>query len=593
MSERLSEVFAALADEGIVAAASDEDLAALDTELRESFEAIRTGDSTDKVTELTEIANHVEGISFVRAERTERAAAEKAEIDAQAARLAIDDTPDAGDPVILEPAPAAPAAPAELPEPVPAVATAPAPVPALSTVTPPAAQQPTNVSAARTNERITRLRDGQMRDFDGLVEDTVEMLHQMEGNPVMQDMNIPVGRLSIEDEFADDFRLNNDTDATAVYNDRLNRIVRDAWLPEKWSPESLTAAGVPDSLVATGGFCAPAQPDYNIPQIAGTQRPVADYLPTVQADRGQIIVLQPPKLSAVTTSTAQTAGSAVSIWTNTVDVTPGGTVKPVQSMTCPSPITVSTQAIVEQVKVGNFQARAFPENVRAVLANTAAAWARVAESQLLSQISTNSTAVTTTQILGATNDYFGRLRQAAFAIRNRHRMPYDAKLRVLIPAWFIDFVGSDLAHNHPGDGLERFTQDQEGFVRAAFASANTNVTFYQDSAVLTAGLTQQTAVAVQGPTDIANWPPGPGATSARVIWYLFPEGTFSRADAGTLDLGIVRDSTLNGTNDYEFFTESWEAVIPKVIESYAVTSTLCDTGQGAIDVTSASFCTSS
>jgi hypothetical protein len=26
---------------------------------------------------------------------------------------------------------------------------------------------------------------------------------------------------------------------------------------------------------------------------------------------------------------------------------------------------------------------------------------------------------------------------------------------------------------------------------------------------------------------------------------LFPEGTFSRADAGTLDLGIVLDSTLN------------------------------------------------
>jgi hypothetical protein len=30
-----------------------------------------------------------------------------------------------------------------------------------------------------------------------------------------------------------------------------------------------------------------------------------------------------------------------------------------------------------------------------------------------------------------------------------------------------------------------------------------------------------------------------------VISYLFPEGTFARADAGVLDLGVIRDTTLN------------------------------------------------
>jgi hypothetical protein len=35
----------------------------------------------------------------------------------------------------------------------------------------------------------------------------------------------------------------------------------------------------------------------------------------------------------------------------------------------------------------------------------------------------------------------------------------------------------------------------------------------------------------------------------------FPEGTFLYIDGGTLDLGLVRDSTLNSTNDFQVFGE--------------------------------------
>ena len=41
---------------------------------------------------------------------------------------------------------------------------------------------------------------------------------------------------------------------------------------------------------------------------------------------------------------------------------------------------------------------------------------------------------------------------------------------------------------------------------------------------------------------------------------LFPEGTFLHLDGGTLELGIVRDSTLNSTNDYQVFGETFENV---------------------------------
>ena len=167
-------------------------------------------------------------------------------------------------------------------------------------------------------------------------------------------------------------------------------------------------------------------------------------------------------------------------------------------------------------------------------------------------------------------------------------------LRLLTPAWLKRLIASDLAHNHPGDGLERFTQNAEAFVRASAAASDVNVTFYEDSANMTTGNVANQLFTAQAAGDLENYPPtSGGVTSARVISYLFPEGTFARADAGTLDLGVVRDATLNGTNDFELFSESWKAIVPKVIEAYKWTATLCETGQGAIDVTSSAFCTAS
>ena len=301
-------------------------------------------------------------------------------------------------------------------------------------------------------------------------------------------------------------------------------------------------------------------------------------------DRGQVIVVQPPKLSDIPSSTAQVAGSAVSVWTNAIDTTPGGAVKPVMTLACPSPKTVALQAIVEQVKIGNFEARAFPELIKTVLANTASAWARRAEGQLLAQIATNSTAVTSPQVLGGFADYLANIGRLASAVRNRNRMDPHAKLRLLLPYWFVDFVAADVAKIHAGDGLERFGIVNEDWVRAAVGSRDLNVTFYEDQ---DDGGANAQIFGGQGATPIRHWPPGAGTAVTRAVSFLFPEGTHTVGDGGTLDLGLVRDSTLNQTNDYEFFSESFEAIVPKVIESWKVTSDLCDTGAGAIDITSA------
>ncbi len=67
-------------------------------------------------------------------------------------------------------------------------------------------------------------------------------------------------------------------------------------------------------------------------------------------------------------------------------------------------------------------------------------------------------------------------------------------------------------------------------------------------------------------------------------WYLFPEGTFLFLDTGTLELGIVRDSVLNATNDFEIFGETFENVAFIGVESLAVSSAICDSGTVTLPV---------
>jgi hypothetical protein len=432
--------------------------------------------------------------------------------------------------------------------------------------------------------RLERLADRTNVDFDELVRDVIGSLEQLqaeEGTVNAGSRRVPLAKITLP--FAEELQLHNAGGlGESGYNARLSAVMTDAYMPDRWD----------QSLVASGSFCAPASPSYEVsPQIAGTQRAIRSGLPAFLADRGQVIVAIPPGINNVTSSTAQVAGSAISIWTSAVDLSPGGTVKPVQTPPCPSTVTVQTQAIVEQLQFGNFASRAWPEWVRTIMANTSAAWARAAENQLLGQMFTNSTKLTTTQTLGASREFFGFLRQASAQLRNRQRMPGDAVLQCAIPRWFVDFAAADIHHQHPGDGLDSLGVT-EADVRGWFAAANVSPIFYDDTPI-GAGTTNMLFGDQTNNADLANFPPGPATTSARVTWFLFPAGTFAVADGGTLELGIIRDVSTNNTNDYRYFSESWEAILPRVVESLAVTSTLCVTGAGAIDVASTNYCAAS
>jgi hypothetical protein len=74
-----------------------------------------------------------------------------------------------------------------------------------------------------------------------------------------------------------------------------------------------------------------------------------------------------------------------------------------------------------------------------------------------------------------------------------------------------------------------------------------------------------------------------------LAWFLYVEGTFQFLDGGRLDIGVVRDSVLDGTNDYETFVETFEGVAYRGIEAYQVQQPLKVTGGSAGTVAASSY----
>ena len=319
---------------------------------------------------------------------------------------------------------------------------------------------------------------------------------------------------------------------------------------ENWS--KIQAVTSPEALVASGGHSAPYQVRYEIFGMGTTQRPVRDALPTFQADRGGIRFITPPVLSDY--------ANAVGVWTNVVDTDPGTDTKASLTVTAATENTVATDAVTLQLQFGNLMTRAYPELIARHNELGLIQHAREAEQNILTQIGSSSTAVTSTSLIGFGRDYLVQLGRAASAYRSRHRLPADFPLRVIAPSWAKDAMAADLTISAPGDS----TLNAYGEIDAYLAARNVNITYTLDGNVAGA----QSSGAMNEFSDT-------------FIWYIFAEGTFLFLDGGTLDLGIIRDSTLVGTNDYKMFVETFEGVAKVGIESLKVTSTISINGVAA------------
>lgn len=389
------------------------------------------------------------------------------------------------------------------------------------------------------------------------------------------------------------------------------------------------------ALTAAGGLCAPTVGYYDQMVLAEAIEPVADFLPTFTADRGGIRFNPPPKMPQITsgvgivtaaqdaggaggpgvvqfTDAATTNGSAtitsataaftfsdvgrpitgagipasttIASVTNattavlsqtatatatgvTINITRG--FKSTFHVTCPGIIEVVVQSIFSSIEFGNFLGRSFPEQVTAWTKLMAALHARVSETALLDSLAANSLAVTSAGLVGAGREILVRLGQAAMGYRNRNRMLPTATLDCLLPSIALDLVRADLTRSSAVNPDTLAVTD--GQIQAWLAARNLRVGWYLDSKTggnqIIAAQTGAGAVLNQFPTTI--------------FAYVYSPGSFLRLDAGTLDLGLVRDSTLNANNNFRVFTEIFENVAFVGVESLEVAMTLCADGSAA------------
>lgn len=314
-----------------------------------------------------------------------------------------------------------------------------------------------------------------------------------------------------------------------------------------------------EAVLASGGFCAPYPPLYDLPVVASAIRPVRDALPGFGATRGGIQYPTPLGLSDVV--------GGISIITAAQDEDGGslGTKRCVV-IDCDPFLEAEVEAIAACVQHGNLNARAWPERVAAVTDLLSAAHAQAAEGELLAALTAGSTATTDAAVYGAFSTLLQGVLKSAAAYRSRHRMTPDTRLRAIFPAWVRELVVADLIHN------EESRLDPAAAVAAVegfFNKANLNITWYIDEDGTT---TQVYDAQAAGALD---------DFLTTVVWYLFHEGAWIFLDMGRLDLGLVRDSTLNSTNDFNVFYETFEGAAMVGVESLRIESTVCPSGATA------------
>jgi len=331
-------------------------------------------------------------------------------------------------------------------------------------------------------------------------------------------------------------------------------------------------------LTASGGVCGPVNVDYSVLTYAVADRPVRDALPAFSADRGGVRSTTPAQLSA--------ASGAVGLWTAATDADPAGTTKPRLSVICGAEQVVLVDALPLRMLVGNLQARFYPEQVQEWFTLALANQARLAETTLLSKISAKSTPVSTGQLLGTTRDLLGTVDQAVAAFRYRQRVPRTIRLRAILPEFAKDMLRADLARTAFQDTNPLAVSDAE--IDGWFSARGVVVTWTMDSLPAQASSPGVIGYPVQGfgtqPANAAllDWP-------HTINWFLWPEGTFQFLDGGMLDIGVVRDSLLNATNDYEVFLESFEGLLFRGIEAYQLMSNVRPNGTAASTVSTAGY----
>lgn len=331
-------------------------------------------------------------------------------------------------------------------------------------------------------------------------------------------------------------------------------------------------------LMAQGGICAPPVPFYDLPGFGTTARPVRAFLPSFQADRGGV------SIPGVTTIADIMDGDAITVITAAEDAE-GGTVatKSCMAQECAEWTDTFVTTIAHCRTFGNLNARTWPEGVAHENDLTMVGVARTAEGYLLDRLDALSIAVTGKVTYGASSSLLYALSLSRVGMISRLRLDPNTRVQALLPFWAADMFALDLVNGATGGADSRFDTPASA-VSALFSRFGIDVGWHLDEGLDDAATTE--IWPAEDGTLQEDWP---GST---VIARVFLPGTFLHLDGGELELGLIRDSTLNEVNDHEFFGEEFGnlARVGPAQAAHRVSLAICPDGTIAAPDTSPFTC---
>jgi hypothetical protein len=338
---------------------------------------------------------------------------------------------------------------------------------------------------------------------------------------------------------------------------------QDAW-------DIMQSAARPESLVAAGGWCSPSEIRYDFYNIVGMDGAVD--LPTTGIRRGGMRWPTSPSFGDLSASTG------LWHWNETQDIAAATGTAQSGSKTCARvPCAAFNEARLEGegicITAGNLTTDAWPEQIANFMRLVNAAHYHRVNTFFINQLVANSTAVSmgvTGQ--GVATPILDAIELQAIDLRAKYAMSDNTVMEAVFPNWIMGAIRADLAKRKGYDSAGSSFNITNAEIAAWFTLRNISAQFVQDYQVRATGFPGQSSA-------ITIWP-------ASVQFLMYPAGTWLRGNGLNLDLGIIRDSTLNATNDY---TAAWSEeffLLAKIgHESRVITVPITANGAVGADVT--------
>lgn len=282
----------------------------------------------------------------------------------------------------------------------------------------------------------------------------------------------------------------------------------------------LKQATAPESLTASG-WCAPSNNLYDIFGVDAGDGLID--LPTVQVTRGGLNV----------PSSLDYGDAAGALWSwDEDDQDDAEATKPCLEIPCPTFTDYRLEAEGLCITHGNLTDRAFPELTERFIDLAINSHLHRLSAAIIADIAGSATGVTVAAVdSSAAGSILHAVDLQVADYRSQYRMSVNSVLEAVFPLWTKELMRADLAFR---SGV-MLTNVTDAVLDEHFAARKVRPQFVHDYLPLYASSAKT-------------------AFPAQVKFLLYAAGAYVKGDGGVIDLGVVRDSTLNATNDY---TAAW------------------------------------